>query len=110
MKFLMIERRKWEYIICTSIIVIIFMNMCCTQVSDETLGVQPDDLIMFLQLAGERDEVGENKYDVSLLTATGASGGIGGPGAAKGDKLKSQLNKVTEEWNDVMMTSSLYAG
>ena len=69
--------------------------MCCAQVSDETSGVQPDDLIMFLQLAGERDEVGENKYDVSLLTATGASGGMGGPGAAKDDKLKSQLNKVT---------------
>ena len=66
------------------------------QVSDESSGVQPDDLIMFLQLAGERDEVGENKYDLSLLTATGAAGGMGGPGAAKDDKLKSQLNKVTD--------------
>ena len=55
--------------------------------------VQPDDLIMFLQLAGEKDEVGENKYDLSLLTATGASGGTGTAGA-KDDKLKSQLNKV----------------
>ena len=49
---------------------------------------------MFLQLAGERDEVGENKYDLSLLTATGATGGVGGGGANKDDKLKSQLNKV----------------
>lgn len=51
---------------------------------------------MFLQLAGERDEVGENKYDLSLLTATGVTGGMGGPGAAKDDKLKSQLNKVMD--------------
>ena len=51
---------------------------------------------MFLQLAGEKDEIGENKYDLSLLTATGASGGMGVGGANKDDKLKSQLNKVTE--------------
>ena len=57
------------------------------------MSVQPDDLIMFLQLAGERDEVGENKYDLSLLTATGATGGTGIAGS-KDDKVKSQLNKV----------------
>lgn len=55
--------------------------------------MQPDDLIIFLQLAGEKDEVGENKYDLSLLTATGATGGTGVAGG-KDDKVKSQLNKV----------------
>ena len=59
------------------------------------MSVQPDDLIIFLQLAGEKDEVGENKYDLSLLTATGATGGTGVAGG-KDDKVKSQLNKVRE--------------
>ena len=45
---------------------------------------------MFLQLAGEKDDVGENKYDLSLLTATGG----GAQGGGKDDKIKSQLNKV----------------
>lgn len=64
--------------------------------SEMSLAVQPDDLIMFLQLAGVKDDVGENKYDLSLLTATGASGGTGGQGGGKEEKLKSQLNKVTQ--------------
>ena len=63
------------------------------QSTGDTLSVQPDDLILFLQLAGQKDEVGENKYDLSLLTATGASGS-GGTAGSKEDKLKSQLNKV----------------
>lgn len=56
--------------------------------------------------------MGENKYDLSLLTATGASGAQG-HSANKDDKLKSQLNKVNIEchwsscvYDDIIMMSS----
>lgn len=55
------------------------------------MSVHADDLIVFLQLAAQRDEVGENKYDMSLLTATGGAG----MGQKKElEKDTSQLSKV----------------
>ena len=48
--------------------------------------VQADELIHFNFLSGVRDEVRENVYDASLLSATGTSGGK--------DGKSSQLSKV----------------
>jgi len=53
--------------------------------------VHADDVIPFLQLSGQRDEVGENKYDVGLLTATGAMGA-----QRKEQKPSTQLSKVIQ--------------
>ena len=48
-------------------------------------------MINFLQLAAQQDEVGENKYELSLLTATAGSSG---PTQKDNEKMNSQLNKV----------------
>ena len=57
------------------------------------MSVHADDLIVFLQLAAQRDDVGENKYDMSLLTATG---GAGMGQKKEQEKANSQLSKVRE--------------
>ena len=54
-----------------------------------------DQVIHFLQLVGHQDEVGENKYEMSLLTATAGPSGIGPAARAAGEKARSQLSKVT---------------
>lgn len=56
------------------------------------MSVHADQVISFLQLAAQSDEVGENKYELSLLTATAG----GGPTSANKDaeKTNSQLSKV----------------
>ena len=51
--------------------------------------VHADSLITFLQLSTGTEEVGENKFDMSLLQATGASGGQKEDG-----KFGSKLSKV----------------
>ena len=70
-----------------------FVTFFGLQIAEEEEGVNihADQLINFLQLAGQRDEIGENKYELSLLTAT-----AGGSTAVQkeGDKFSSQLNKV----------------
>ena len=53
------------------------------------MSVHADSLITFLQLSAGSEEVGENKFDVSLLQATGATGGQREEG-----KSASKLNKV----------------
>lgn len=55
------------------------------------MSVHADQLINFLQLAAQHDEVGENKYELSLLTAT-AGGNMATPKEV--EKFNSQLSKV----------------
>ena len=43
--------------------------LCVTQNRDHEVQVHADDLIMFLQLAGQEDGQVENKYELSLMTA-----------------------------------------
>ncbi|XP_064397244.1 coatomer subunit beta-like isoform X2 [Halichondria panicea] len=52
------------------------------------VSVQADELIHFVVLAGQRDEVKENVYDASLLSATGPIGGKEGK--------SNQLSKVVQ--------------
>ena len=56
------------------------------------IAVHADDVIPFLQLAGQRDEVGENKYDMGLLTATGAVASQ----HKEQDRPSTQLSKVIQ--------------
>ena len=56
------------------------------------IAVHADDVIPFLQLAGQRDDVGENKYDVGLLTATGAVASQ----HKEQDRPSTQLSKVIQ--------------
>lgn len=56
------------------------------------VNIHADQAINFLQLASQQDEIGENKYELSLLTATA---GGGAPSQKDSDKLNSQLNKVS---------------
>ena len=52
------------------------------------MSVHADSLITFLQLSSGLEEVGENKFEMSLLQATGA-------GVMKEEgKIASKLNKV----------------
>ena len=53
--------------------------------------VHADDLITFLQLARQEDGEMENKYELSLMTATQGSVATGKKAA---DKTQTQLNKV----------------
>lgn len=55
------------------------------------VNVHADQVINFLQLSAQNDEVGENKYELSLLTAT-AGGNIATQKDA--EKFNSQLSKV----------------
>ena len=56
------------------------------------IAVHADDVIPFLQLAGQRDDVGENKYDMGLLTATGAMASQ----HKEQDRPSTQLSKVIQ--------------
>ena len=56
------------------------------------IAVHADDVIPFLQLAGQRDDVGENKYDIGLLTATGAVASQ----HKEQDRPSTQLSKVIQ--------------
>ena len=76
------------------------MDVCCTAIlntmaqqklEEDVVSIHADQVINFLQLASQQDEVGENKYELSLLTATA---GGGAPSQKDSEKLKSQLNKV----------------
>lgn len=58
------------------------------------MNVHADQVINFLQLSAQSDEVGENKYELSLLTAT-AGGGMATHKEA--EKFNSQLSKVSVE-------------
>ncbi len=58
---------------------------------EDQVSVHADDLILFLQLASQQDEVGENKYDLSLMTATG---GASSAQRKEQDKTATQLSKV----------------
>ena len=60
-------------------------------VEEDVVNIHADQVINFLQLASEQDAVGENKYELSLLTATA---GGSAPTQKDGDKFNSQLNKV----------------
>ena len=55
------------------------------------MNIHADQVINFLQLSAQSDEVGENKYELSLLTAT-AGGGMATQKDA--EKFNSQLSKV----------------
>ena len=59
---------------------------------EEEVQVHADDLIMFLQLAQLEEGQTENKYELSLMTATQGSGVAGGKRDA--EKTQTQLNKV----------------
>lgn len=55
------------------------------------VSIHADQVINFLQLVSHHDEVGENKYELSLLTATAGSGVTT---QKESDKQNSQLSKV----------------
>ena len=59
---------------------------------DAKIEVHADDGIVFQLLSGKDEFVGENKFDMSLLQATG-----GGPGEVESikDVTASKLNKVS---------------
>lgn len=59
----------------------------------EEVQVHADDLIMFLQLASQEDGQTENKYELSLMTATQGSTGVGKKAA---EKTQTQLSKVIQ--------------
>lgn len=61
--------------------------------------VHADQAIHFLQLAGMQEVVGENKYEMSLLTATA---GGGGTAHKAGGKANSQLSKVRIDFRTVI--------
>ena len=67
---------------------------CVLQDRDHEVQVHADDLIMFLQLAGQEDGQVENKYELSLMTATQGSGSAGKRAA---EKTQTQLSKVREQ-------------
>ena len=52
------------------------------------MSVHADSLITFLQLSSGSEEIGENKFEMSLLQATGAGG------QKEERKITSKLNKV----------------
>lgn len=54
------------------------------------VSVHADDIITFLQLVGQQDEVGENKYEVSLMAATG------GTSSQREQEKTTQLSKVIQ--------------
>lgn len=56
------------------------------------VNVHADQVINFLQLSAQDDDVGENKYELSLLTATA---GASVTTQKDAEKLNSQLSKVT---------------
>ena len=73
-----------------------FSLSCCFIVSYKEsvhVEVHADDGIVFQLLSGKEDFVGENKFDASLLQATG--GGTGGEGKTVKDTAASKLNKVS---------------
>ena len=55
------------------------------------VSVHADDIITFLQLVGQQDEVGENKYEVSLMAATG------GTSSQREQEKTTQLSKVSPQ-------------
>lgn len=57
--------------------------------------VQADDPIVFHQLSGQSDLVGENKFEMSLLQATGAIAG----GKKENSSAESKLSKVLSVCN-----------
>ncbi len=63
----------------------------CLQSPEDQVSVHVDDLIMFVQLASQQDEVGENKYDLSLMAATGA---VASAQRKEQDRVATQLSKV----------------
>ena len=65
--------------------------LCVTQNREHEVQVHADDLIMFLQLAGQEDGQVENKYELSLMTATQGSSSAGKRAA---EKTQTQLSKV----------------
>ena len=65
------------------------MFMSLPQEKTKAAIIETDDGIMFDQLSGQSDFVGENKFEMSLLQATGA---VGGPKASRA--TTSKLSKV----------------
>jgi coatomer subunit beta len=61
---------------------------------EEEVQIHADDLITFLQLARQEEGQTENKYELSLMTATQGSG-VGG-GKKDPEKTQTQLNKVIQ--------------
>ena len=59
---------------------------------EEEVQIHADDLITFLQLARQEEGQTENKYELSLMTATQGSS-VGG-GKKDPEKTQTQLNKV----------------
>ncbi len=75
------------------------------QTEEEVVNIHADQVINFLQLASQQDEVGENKYELSLLTATA---GGSAPTQKDTDKMNTQLNKVysrhtVDSWSQSVM-------
>ena len=68
----------------------LYLFVFCLQDSKK-VEVHADDGIVFQLLSGADDIVGENKFDASLLQATG---GGGGEGQSPKDMAVSKLNKV----------------
>ncbi len=67
------------------------------------VSVHADQGITFMQLnIGQNDEIGENKYETSLLTAT-SGGGVTNQKDA--DRFNSELSKVSDSRYDCERTS-----
>ena len=59
------------------------------------VNIHADQVITFMQLTvGQNDEIGENKYETSLLSATSGGGGVANQ--KEGDKFNSELSKVSD--------------
>ena len=67
-----------------------FKSLSQSKEEDE-VQIHADDLITFLQLARQEEGQTENKYELSLMTAT--QGGMGG-GKKAAEKTETELNKV----------------
>ena len=68
------------------------------KMEEDVVNIHADQVINFLQLASQQDEVGENKYELSLLTATA---GGSAPTQKDSEKSNSQLSKVLFFWCSV---------
>ena len=78
--------------VISCILSVISPNFSPQNKEEEEVQIHADDLITFLQLARQEEGETENKYELSLMTATQGSVGSGKKAA---EKTQTQLNKVS---------------